>query len=281
MRIPLKLRVLLAGLLLFPAASVSFGQVPENDPYLKFGVRLSVNADYKIRKGLHLSGETELREGKDILSEGYFQNSVGLSYKVSPYFKTAASYTLIGKRTSLSSYNFRHRGNVDLTASLPYGSWKFSLRERFQMTNRPGEMNRYQNPRNLLELKSRLKEEYSFNKRFSQYSFIEVRAALNKASLTGYHYDAAQHKYVDGQSNSVGEPGWFFDGYGDCYFNRIRLCLGLEYERNKRRTYDFYLYGDYYNNLKIDASSDGTALKSLVHDRYYKITPGISYKYSF
>lgn len=275
-------RYLSGVLFLFSAFAIpTMGQIPENDPYLAYSMRMSVEADYKIRSGLHLIGETEIREGKNFLSAGRIQTSAGVSYKISPRFKVETSYTLIGKRESLSSYKMRHRISGNLTASFSYGNWKFSVREGIQMTNRPNKMNRFQNPRNLLELKSRLKEEYSFNRNFSQYSFVEVRTVLNKPSLSGYHYDESSYKYVDASGDAVGEPGWFFDGYGDSCVNRIRLCLGMEHKWNKHRSFDLYLCGDYCNNLKIDANSSGTRLKSLVHDRYFRISPGMKYTFSF
>ena len=54
------------------------------------GVRASVAADWKIRKGLHLTVEEELRMDGVFKSLDRLQTTIGLEYKVSPYVKLGA-----------------------------------------------------------------------------------------------------------------------------------------------------------------------------------------------
>lgn len=68
------------------------------------GVRASMAADWKIRKGLHLTVEEELRMDGVFSSLNRLQTTIGLEYKVSPYVKLGAGYILINPYSAGNLY---------------------------------------------------------------------------------------------------------------------------------------------------------------------------------
>ena len=124
----------------------------------EFGGRVSVSVDKRITRGLHVSLEEEARFDNNFGSLDRLQTTLALSYKVHPNIKLGLGYALINGygANSESFKNLRHRLMADVTGTIHYGNWNFSLKERFQVTRRTGDFNMYQNPQNALTLKSRL-----------------------------------------------------------------------------------------------------------------------------
>ncbi len=124
----------------------------------EFGGRVSLRLDKRITKGLHISLEEEVRFDNNFGSLDRLQTTLALSYKVHPNIKLGLGYALInGYGANTESFkNPRYRLMADVTGTIHYGKWNFSLKERFQMTRRTGDFNVYQNPQNALTLKSRV-----------------------------------------------------------------------------------------------------------------------------
>lgn len=259
-----RLLTLLAALL---AGTAALAQGTLNDLETDFGGRISAGADYKIAKGLHLDTGVELRSRDNFSNLGRVMGEVGLSYKVLPWMKASAGYVFIEHQNAEGSWKTRHRFHGDLTGTLKAGKWRFSLRERLQLTCK-SVGNAYQTTPNSLALKSRLKVSYKGFKPLTPYGFVEARAVLN---------DPACSATWNGEEYS----NYSFKGYTDAYFNRFRGGLGLEWKLDKRNALDFYLMTDYCYDKNIDTDAAGETLRSLTWDQTLRGIAGVEYKFSF
>ena len=259
-----------------------WAQTPKNDRSEDLKVRLSGEVEYKIAKGQHVFVELELTEGTDLYSKGDGKLTFGYTNKILPNLRLGAGYVLLTHRHSHTTYSSpRHRIFVEATPSWKLDRWKFSLRERFQATCRTGDMNTYQAPRVAVDMRTRLKVEYSFTKRLSAFAFAEPKWTLNRPRLRDYRYDSEIMRYVTPAGDVEGEPGWFMDGYRDMYITRTRVGAGFDKNFKKGRILTVYFQSDFRRSLKIDANSEGTKLKSLVWDRSIYLTPGVKFTRSF
>lgn len=231
------------------------------------GGRISAEADYKISKGLHLSAGLELRTRDNFSSIGRVQASLALSYKFTKWLKGSAGYIFMENKNSSAVWKPRHRAYADLTGTLRSGDWRFSLKERLQLTHRSGS-NIYQTTPNALASKTRLKVSYKGFGSISPYACAEFRVALN---------DPACSATWDGSAYS----NYSFLGYNDVYLNRVRGSLGAEWKLDKRNSLDFFLLGDWCHDKVIDTNKEGTKLKSLTFERRWLTSLGIGYIFSF
>ena len=247
----------------------------------EFGGRLSVGADWKITKGLHLSLEEEVRFDNNFGSFDRLQTTVGINYKVHPNIKLGLGYALINGygANSESFKNPRHRFMADATGTLHLGNWNLSLKERFQVTRRTGDFNVYQNPQNALTLKSRLKAQYKGFGMVQPYAYFEVRNYLN-APVIEAAYDGTIYVTLDDYSET-GEAGWFLTGFNGGYVNRLRGSLGVDVRLDKRNTLNFYFLGDYVMDKEVDANAEGTKLKSYTKETGFRGWIGAGYEFAF
>ena len=247
----------------------------------EFGGRVSISVDKRITKGLHVSLEEEVRFDNNFGSLDRLQTTLALSYKVHPNIKLGLGYALInGYGANSGSFkNMRHRLIADVTGTLHYGNWNFSLKERFQVTRRTGDFNVYQNPRNALTLKSRLKAQYKGFGKLQPYAYFEVRNYLN-APVIEAAYDGSIYVTVDDYSEE-GEPGWFLTGFNGGYVNRLRGSIGMDVRLDKRNTLNFYLIGDYLMEKQVDANAEGTKLKSYTKETGFRGWVGAGYEFAF
>ena len=246
----------------------------------EFGARISLGLDKKIVKGLHITLEEEARFDNNFRGFDRLQTTLGIQYKVHNNVKLGLGYAFIAPYSQSNSTfkNMRHRLMADITGTLKMGNWNLSLKERFQWTYRMGDINLFQNPRNLLGLKSRLMLKYKGGRIIEPYVSVEVRNVFNAPSVSAY-FDGTD--YMTESGATTGDPGWFLTGYDNCYVNRVRSCLGMDVKINKKHNLNFAFLGDYVRDKVIDANSDGTKLKS-----YTKVTGFVgnictSYVFSF
>lgn len=246
----------------------------------EFGGRLSVSFDKKIRKGLHVKLEEEIRMDNNFGSFDRFHTTLGLTYKVNEYLKLGVGYALINPYSGTNSAfkSSRHRLMADATGTIHFGSWKLSLRERFQATYRSGDMNEYQNPRTALTLKSKLKLSYKGLQRIEPYAYIELRNTLNAPVISAY-YDGSN--YLTSTLTQSGAAGWFIDSWTGVYVNRIRGSIGFDYRISKNSNIDVSILGDYIIDKVVDANAEGTKLKSYTREKGFVgwIAAGYSYKF--
>ena len=246
-----------------------------------FGVRISATADKVIMTGFHVSLGEELRFDNQFGLERSY-TTLALSYKATDWLKLGLSYDAIavpksetqtvgGKSVTQNYTDWRHRASFDLTETYKYGNWRFSLRERLQMTHRTKpSLDTYQTTRNALALRLRGKVAYKMTYTpIEPYAFVEARFGLNDPK-----WDAAST--TDAYATSQ------FLGFSDSYLNRLRAGLGLEWKINVWHSLDFYGFYDSLTDKDISAKRKKGVLKapvSTVHtDRF---TLGIAYKFSF
>lgn len=272
-----KITIILFGML-FPLMALSQTDVVL-DP--EFGGRMSLSLDKKIVKRLHVSLEEELRFDNNFGSLDRLQTTLALSYKVHPNIKLGLGYALInGYGSNSGSFkNPRHRFMADVTGTLHYGNWNFSLKERFQLTRRTGDYNVYQNPQNALTLKSRLMAKFKGFGNVQPFGFFEVRNYLN-APVIEAAYDGTVYVTLDDYSET-GEAGWFLTGFNGGYVNRLRGSIGIEILLNKHSTLNFYFLTDYIIEKKVDANATGTVLKSYIKQTGFCGWLGAGYEFSF
>ena len=147
-------------LLLAIMSALPFGVFAQSDD---FGTILSVEADKKITKPLHVGIEAEMRTRDDVKTVDRWSGGVSVSYKLFSWLKASAGYTLLydnnekisyynaddevvmrdiginvgDPKRSIDFWGVRHRFNVSLTGSHKFGNLSLSLRERWQYTYRP------------------------------------------------------------------------------------------------------------------------------------------------
>ena len=247
----------------------------------EFGGRVAVSVDKRIARGLHVFLEEEVRFDDNYSSLDRLQTTVMLNCKMHPNIKLGLGYVLInGYGTHSESFKSpRHRFLFDATGTMHVGYWNFSLKERFQATRRTGDFNVYQNPRNALTLKSRLKAQYKGFGKVQPYAYFEMRNYLN-APVIEAAYDGSVYVNIDDYSEE-GEPGWFLTGFNGGYVNRLRGSLGVDIRLDKRNTLDFYFMGDFFMEKQVDANAEGTRLKSYTRETGFRGWIGAGYEYAF
>ena len=266
-------------LILLPLVAV--GQTHSELPF-EYGGRFELELDKKIAKGLHLSLSEELRLADNFTAFNRLHTTVAMSYKLGSNLRVGAGYALINpyNTTDKAFASSRHRVMVDATATFPLGDWQLSLKERFQSTYRTGEMNEYQNPRNALTLKSRLKVAYLGLGRIKPFAYVELRHMLN-APVIKANYNAATNQYLTDEGTRTGEAGWFLDGFNGSYLNRLRGALGADYRIDKRNYIGVTVLADRVSDKEVDANAEGTKLKSYTQQTGFKTWLVCSYKYAF
>lgn len=254
-------------LALLPVAGHAQGTV--NDLETDLGARLNLGVNKKISKGFRLVADGELRMSDNMSTLGRYQAGIGVTYKLSPLVKVGAGYVFIEKLNSSSVWKPRHRFYADASATLKAGYWRFSLKERLQLTHRSVN-NVYQNNPNSLALKSRVKVSYKGFADISPYALVELRNVFNDPACSAT-WSTSSQAYGD----------YSFLGYEDAYINRVRTSIGAEWKLSKQHALDFYILGDYCYDKNIDTNSSGTKLKSLTYDQAFKTALCVGYQYSF
>jgi len=268
-------RILALAVLLLPLTL--FGQA-------KFAGRASVEADYKISKGFHITAEEEVRVADGLAGLSSLRTTLGASYKVNKYFKLGAGYTLINPyKDTWQAFNApRHRFYADVAGYYKVGDFQFSLRERLQLTHRTGEFNVYQNTPNALALKSRIGVKYKRIKAFEPSLSFEMRTALNDP---WGNIDESQGLLTKKSGDRAGETYYVYEhtGYNHVYNNRYRINIGADWSLARHHTFSPYLMLDYCTDYEIDTNGSGTKLYTATtgYSDVFRISIGLSYKFSF
>ncbi|MBO4264363.1 MAG: DUF2490 domain-containing protein [Bacteroidales bacterium] len=262
-------------ILLLPLLSALFlpsgaaAQGTDNALVTDFGLRTTVGLDYKITKGLHLGAEYQLRTEDFSSKIDRHQATIGLSWKAADFLKIGAGYTFFYRQGS-KAWDTRHRLYVDATLGWRAGDWRFSLKEQLRLTHKTEDLNAWQETRNPLVLKSRIKVQYKGFRRVEPYVFFEARNIFNDPACSAVWHSQSQ-SYSD----------YAFLGYQHAYFNRFRGALGVQWQISRHHGLDFYVMEDYCRDKRIDTNQEGTRLKSLTWDRSLNTIAGIAYLFSF
>jgi len=259
------------------AASAQTEGTDETD----FQTRLSIGLDKKISKGFHITAEEQFRFEDGSSAIDRFQTSLGVSYKISDFLKAGFTYSLLNPyKKSQSAFTYpRHRFSFELGGTWKTGLWTFGIKERFQITHRTGEFNTYQSATNAMVLKSRISAKYrgfSFGK---PYAYAEVRNTLNAPAIKANYNAALDPPYYSADGSS--DAGWFIDSWSNMYVNRLRGCLGCDFELSKSHGIDVYVLTEYCTDKSVDANKEGTKLKSYTLDHSLNFILGVGYTYSF
>lgn len=261
---------------------------------MSFGGRASVEADYKVFKGFHISAGEEIRSADNFAGLGSLRTSVGLSYKPVKFLKVGVGYTLInpykiGKElddnTEYSGFWApRHRVYGDVTGYLKLGWFQLFLKERLQLThNADVALNPYQSTRNALALKSKIGVKYKGFQWIEPELSFEMRTALNEpwGVVSGSEQTTANSnkKYY----------AYTHTGYTNVYNNRYRVNLGADINLSKHHTLSPYVLFDYTSDYKIDTNgadkwaTKGVRLYSETTGWQYgtMLTVGLSYSFNF
>lgn len=261
-------RLLLAFTLLLPLAAGA--QTTE------FGARASVEANWKISKGVHLYAEEEIRATTDGLDN--LRTTLGFTYKPFKGLKLGVGYVLINPYsvTNTAFQAPRHRVFADITGSVQWGDFQFSLKERFQMTHRTGSFNVYQTTPNAMALKSKFTVKYKPRWAVAQpYLSFEMRTALNDpwgtAGTTAQWNKSGTKMYYD----------YTHTGYTHVYNNRYRGEAGVDISLGVGHALKPYLLLDFITKYEIDTNSEGTHLFSAAYVNSLQVSLGLSYVFSF
>lgn len=234
-----------------------------------FGGRVSAEVDKKLMKGLHAFVNGEARLNDNFGNFYRYQGTVGASYKVNNYLKTALSYTFIENKNSKDEWKIRNRFTFDITGSYRFGDFKLSLRERLQLTCKDVN-NEYQDVAKGLTLRSRLMVQYKALDAWTPYAYVDVRNTLNAPKWT-YDFDDETGIFSN----------YSYEGNKDVYINRVRLGLGAEWELSKQHSFDFFCLYDFCNEKDIDSNKKGTKLFYSFNHHSQNISLGVGYKFSF
>jgi len=240
-------------------------------------VRASAGVDVKIRKGLHLSVEEEIRMNGAFKSLGRLQTNVKVEYKPVKWMKLGLGYSLINpySYTNMGFKDTRHRVFFDVGAHYTtYSHFSFSIRERIQMTHRTGTYNVYQTTPYKMELKSRVGVEYKGWTYFEPGVFFELRTALNDP----WGETSGEMKYKDDGTTYYNYTPL---GYTHVYNSRYRAIFRTDIKLSDHHVLEPYAYVDYLTAYKIDTNSEGTRLFKAEYDDHFRISIGISYTFKF
>ena len=236
------------------------------------GTRFSAGVDKKISKGFHVFAEEEMRlDG--LSSFDRFYTTVGTSYKINDYLKIGAGYSAISvlkDPVDASKYwDWRHRGFFDVTGSYRTGSWKFSLRERFQATRMTKDVNTFQQPKTATALRTKLKISYKIPMSgLEPYLAFEHKLALNGAEW-------------DSWSTTSSFASSAYLGHSDVYTSRFRTEGGVEWELNKKNAFDFYCLYDNLTDKNIDSKKTAVLKEAITTVHSSRLAFCVSYVFSF
>lgn len=249
---------------------LSSAQISESELDTDIGARVGATLDKKLATGLHLQLEGEARLNDNLSNFKRWDLGLGMTYKVNPYLKIGGGYVLINRENSSAVWKFRHRVYLDAMGSVSAGDWRFSLKERLQLTHKDVNAYKHQSTPNSLTLKSRLKAAYKGFNAWEPYAYVELRNVFNDPACTAT-WSSVSEAFAD----------YSFTGYTHAYVNRLRGSLGAEYKISKAHALDFYLLADYTKDKEIDTGSSGTVLKSLTWQRGFSAALCVGYKFSF
>jgi len=259
------MRKLLSSISIFILPLLMSAQTTVEEPF-SFNLRPSITIQKKIIDGLNIYVGEEIVTKNNVTEFSKFKTQVGLSYKPIPYFKMAADYTFYAiwhdpnSRHTENFWDLRHRFRFHVNGMYDYNNWQFSVREIFQTTTRTEDINTYQQPKTLMELRSKLKVAYECQSvPITPYVSCELTNTLNAARFNEERTDITyDHVYVD----------------------KIRTALGVEYQPAKSHYIDFCLFYDRKYEWEWDATKKGK-FKSVTYIIGNELNLSIGYTFKF
>lgn len=225
--------------------------------------------DVPLAKNLSLEWSEQVRMHNNVSDVDKILSSVGVNYKVLPWLKVGASYSLVNVRdedfnaalgANEVDWKMRHLVNVDVTGSYKVGRVKLSLRERVRFNFRTDSVNKYEHPDPFITLRSRLKAAYDIRQcRWEPYAYVELYTTLNAVDAVPNfkQYNVAYKQYM----------------------NRLRFAVGTEFKINNYHRLDIYYR--FHMNQSYDAryKANKGELKEWRHEKQNCHVFGIDYKF--
>ena len=225
--------------------------------------------DIPLAKNLSLEWSEQVRMHNNVSDVDKILSTVGVGYKVLPWLKLGASYSLVNVRdeetnsitgASEVEWKNRHLVNVDVTGSYKIGRVKLSLRERVRFNFRTDSINKYEHTDPAISLRSRLKAAYDIRQcRWEPYAFVELYTTLNAVSAVANckQYEVAYKQYM----------------------SRLRFAVGTECKLNNHNRLDIYY--QYQMNQSYDAryKTKSGDLKSWTNEKQNCHVIGLDYKF--
>lgn len=216
-----------------------------------YGAKFSIDITKKLTNDFSINLEQELRIRNNFNEIDRNSTSISFEFKPEKYFKLGGFYNLIlnnefySKHTESGRINIdtnylqpRHRFGLEATGTYKIKKFKFSVRERIQLTEwkkfkriRPDKMiiDIFESKKKI-ELRSRLELSYKIPKtKFELYGSGEVFLYLNRErNMETLLYD-------------------------DPLINEIRYVFGIDYNITKHHTVDlYYRYNQIYEEIELN-----------------------------
>lgn len=267
---------LLAGTSAAGQTSAESATTPKDTSTTDFRPRLSIEVEKELVKDkLSISLEEELRMKTNCRKFDRLNTSLSLTYSPSQYFKMAPEYTFIASqdqnKLGQNEWELRHRVALNLTGQIRVGQWKFSLRERPQVTIRTDEINKYEKMKATVVLRSRFEVEYSFFKvPLKLFAHVEMTNPLN----TPKEFTGPYEK--DGTENVT-----YKLKLKDYPIAKMRYAIGAQYRFDKRNYLELSYRLDDGVDYDINIANVKGYLKGIEKEKYLHHLLCISYKFSF
>jgi len=146
-----------------------------------FRTRHSLEVEKTLGGGVSIAADYEMRTKNDASVVDSHRFTIGGMFEASEYFSFGAFYAFIGKlNSSAEMKNIHHRFYGEVTGSLPFGKWEASLREMVQYTRMTEATGAQDDPKGLVEMKSRLKLSYKGWSAVEPYFATELRNSLGR-----------------------------------------------------------------------------------------------------
>lgn len=232
--------------------------------------RTTLSGEWKLSDRVKIETGYEFRSKSSLCGVERHMIKSGLSYKFNGYLSMGVDYDFIAHYTSTYVLQPRHRVGVNVIGTYEFGPWSLSLRERVQYTHKTYAVNAYQDVRNEMVLKSRVKLSYSGLSTLEPYAYIELRNTLNAPSFTAT-YVQESGSYED----------YAFTGYNDIFLNRYRGAIGAQWQVDKRSGLDLRVMLDYTINKHIETNPQGSILEAYYIEHKWTPTIVVGYVFSF
>ena len=279
-------------LILYIAVSTAFGagaqvipalhDIPKNDPGLQFGIQFTAEAEKKFNRDFKASIGIEYRMQDYFLYDKQYRFFADAEYKFSKKLSLVGGYTYIGRRKEGDRLAVRHRFEAGPQESIKLNKkFKLIFTEKLVWTHRAGYINKYQNARDDIALKTKAKLQYSPWKICSFFTYFELRTTFREPNLRNLYYDSSLRQFTDEGGSPVGRPGWFLEGFDKIRINRIRIGLGADFKPFPHHKIRFTALYDHDQELDIDCDRHGTVIKTLVYDRRHMLYGRLGYVFSF
>lgn len=269
-------RLLTIAVAMLAACSAAYAQEGieflDADEAPDFRTRFSVSAGGGIGRNFSWEVSEEVRVKESFGSFDRFNTSVSFGYKPVKWLKIAPGYSLfniydVKESTGEKSWKTRHRAFLNLTASVSAGQWKFSLRERPQVTVRTDSINVMEKTKASFVLRSRIQAEYSFRRvPLTPYALVEMTNTLNTPDT--FH----------GQASASGpEISYKLKNH----ISKMRYSVGIKYKLDSHSSFDVNYRIDDGTDYDIHITKNKGFLKSVTRTDflYHILCIGYSYKF--